>query len=278
MKINSLLQKIGHRRRRETLAPPALGEAMRFPYGPFRFKARLPKGREYSILVSADLRTWTEIARGVAGEQAIEYIDSDAFKFSYRFYRLQTGAVYSTNLIGYASVTLPPGFSMIANPFETSDTVADIFKSWPDGTTLNKFDTRLFRLTENGVKEGKWSHPAERLAPGEGAIFFNPTSDYKSVSFVGEVLLGNLAVPIPAGFSIRSSLVPQPGHLADDLHFPIADGDVIHIFDREDQKYVLHPYEGGKWTAGPPILSVGESFWVAKTEPGNWIRNFGVEG
>ena len=72
--------------------------------------------------------------------------------------------------------------------------------------------------------------------------------------------------------------MPQPGNLADDLHFPIANGDVIHIFDREGQKYVLHPYEDGKWTAGQPVLSVGESFWVAKTDPGNWIRNFVIEG
>ena len=63
----------------------------------------------------------------------------------------------------------------------------------------------------------------------------------------------------------------------DDLGFPIADGNVIHLFDRERQKYVLHPYENSQWLAGPPILSVGESFWVAKTEAGNWIRNLVVD-
>jgi hypothetical protein len=67
--------------------------------------------------------------------------------------------------------------------------------------------------------------------------------------------------------------VPQPGSLVEDLEFPIANGDVIHLFDRERQQYVLHPYENGKWTAGTPMLSVGEAFWVAKTEPGHWTRN-----
>jgi hypothetical protein len=277
MKLNSLLNRFGGRRALETFGPPALGDAVRFPYGPFRFKSRLPKGRQYAILASNDVRTWTTIARDIAGEEAFEYIDSDAFKFSYRFYRLQTGELFSANIIGYAAVTLPPGFSMIANPFDSAQTVAEIFADWPPGTTVNKFDTRLFRLAENGIKDGQWTNTSERLLPGEGAIFFNPTLDYKSVSFVGQVLTGNLSLPIPAGFSIRSSLVPQAGNLVDDLHFPIADGDVIHIFDREGQKYVLHPYEGGKWTAGPPILSVGEAFWVAKTAPGNWIRNFVVE-
>ena len=114
--------------------------------------------------------------------------------------------------------------------------------------------------------------------PGEGAIFFNPTSDYKSVSFAGEVLQGHLSVPVPGGFSIRSSLIPQPGNLADDLRFPIANGDVIHLFDREQQKYLLHPFEEDKWTAGPPIIGVGEAFWVAKTDPGNWIRSVNSDG
>jgi hypothetical protein len=87
------------------------------------------------------------------------------------------------------------------------------------------------------------------------------------------VLQGNLAMPVPAGFSLRSSLVPRAGNLQEDLGFPIADGDVIHVFDRDQQKYVLHPFEGGKWQNGPPILSVGESFWVAKTDPANWTRD-----
>jgi hypothetical protein len=132
-------------------------------------------------------------------------------------------------------------------------------------------------LVENGVKGGKWINKTEKLVPGEGAIFFNPSTDYRSVSFAGEVLQGHLSMPVPSGFSIRSSLVPQPGNLVEDLHFPVANGDVIHLFEREHQKYVLYPFEDGKWTAGPPIIGVGEAFWVAKTEPGNWIRNVTAE-
>ena len=187
------------------------------------------------------------------------------------------GDVLSLNVIGYASVTLPPGFSMIANPLDgPSNSVGEMFKGWPDGTTLNKFDTRFFRLAENEIKFGKWTNPGEKLLPGEGAIFFNPTSDYKSHSFVGEVMQGNLSIPIPSGFSIRSSLLPLAGSL-EELDFPISDGDVIHVFDRDRQTYVLYPYEGGKWTTGQPALSVGESFWVAKTSPGNWTQNFSAK-
>jgi hypothetical protein len=279
MKLESLAQKISDVRalvgkKAEPIAPPELRGGRRFPYGPFQFKTQLPKGTKYTIHAATDLKTWAPIGRGIATGEAFDYIDSEAFKHSYRFYRLVTEQVESANLIGYASVTLPPGFTMLANPLEAANnTVAELFQGWPDGTTLNKFDTRFFRLTENAIKSGKWINPAEKLLPGEGAIFFNPTSDYRPLSFVGEVMQGNLSVPIPSGFSIRSSLLPQPGNLQD-LGFPIAEGDVIHLFDRDRQKYVLHPYEAGKWTEGPPIVSVGESFWVAKTQAGNWVRSF----
>jgi hypothetical protein len=89
-------------------------------------------------------------------------------------------------------------------------------------------------------------------------------------------MLGQLSMPIPAGFSLRSSLVPKPGQLHEDLRFPITNGDVIHLFDRDRQQYVLYPFEDGKWTSGPPVLSVGEAFWVAKTSAGSWTRSLNI--
>jgi hypothetical protein len=283
MSIQTLVQKVGgalgFKKKAGEVVAPVLTEPARFPYGPFRFKARTSKGIAYSILASSDLMHWSLIGQGIAPGEELEYVDSDAAKFGYRFYRLLAADLPSVNVIGYASVALPPGFSLIANPFDGHDnTVGTTFTGWPDGTTINKYDTRQIQLNENAVKNGKWTNPQERLLRGEGAMFFNPTEDYKSHSFVGEVVQGNLTMPVPAGFSLRSSLVPKAGNLSEDLGFPISDGDVVHMFDRDRQKYVLHPFENGKWPAGAPILSVGESFWVAKTEPGNWTRNLQVSG
>lgn len=269
MMLESLIKRLSAGKQTESAAPPQLVHPVRVPYGHFRFKTQLGKGQHYQVHASTDLRTWTPLGSDTAGAEPFEYIDAEAFKFSYRFYRLRAGAGPLSNVLGFATQTLPPGFSMIANPFDTRESIAELLKGWPDGTTLNKFDTRLFKLGENAVQAGRWSNPSERLLPGEGAIFYNPTSDYKVLSFVGNVLQGSQSTPIPGGFSIRSSLRPQPGNL-DELGFPIANGDVIHLFDREGQKYVLYPFEEGKWSSGIPVVSVGESFWVAKTEAGNW--------
>jgi hypothetical protein len=260
-------------RREETAAAPTLAGWRRFPYGPFRFEVHLAKGAEYAVQASNDFQNWSQLAKDIARGPTVEYVDSEAFKFNYRYYRVMAKNVPSDNVIGYASTTLPPGFSMIANPFTgQGDSVEEIFHGWAEGTTLSRFDTRLFKMAENAVQHGKWTNPTERLVPGEGAMFFNPSSDYKSTSFVGEVSQGHLSVPIPAGFSIRSSLLPQFGHLQEELGFPVAEGDVIHIFDRDRQKYVLYPFEDGKWTSGAPVVSLCESFWVAKKDAANWRR------
>jgi len=109
-------------------------------------------------------------------------------------------------------------------------------------------------------------------APGEGAIFFNPTSDFKNINFIGEVTRGNLLLPIAAGFSIRSSQIPKPGRLHSDLGFPISEGDVIHLFDRDRQNYVIYQYDKKKWSSNPPVVNVGEAFWIGKTAPGDWVQ------
>src|SRR5262249_1996559 len=128
------------------------------------------------------------------------------------------------------------------------------------------------QLKENCFRDGKWTNPHEKLAPGEGALIHNPTSDYRSLNFVGEIIPGKLTLPIPQGFSVRSSLVPVPGRLDTDLGFPMAAGDSIQWLEGEREDYVGNDYARAKWDETPPLISVAESFWIAKAAPGNWTQ------
>ena len=275
MRKRSFFEKIRARtggigKRAEPFEPPTIGSAVRFPYGPFQFKIEVSKGVLYEIEATTNLRNWLSIFRSTASG-ASDFLDSDAAKFSYRFYRVNSNGLYSVKTIGYASIILAPGFSMVGNPLVGGhDSLPELFKEMPEGTNVSKFDSRLHRLRENALKGGIWSNPGERIGFGEGAIVFNPSSDYRVLTFVGEVNLDGVSIPVPAGFSIQTSTVPEPGALHPDLRFPISDEDVIHLFDRDQQKYVLYPYNNGTWSAGPPIVGVAESFWVAKRSPGNW--------
>jgi hypothetical protein len=253
--------------------PPKLSQPKRFPYGQFQMQITLPGNREYAVEATTDLRHWNEIFSTVASGPSTEFLDTSATNFSYRFYRVRVDNLFSPNVLGYVSVTAPPGFSLIANALAGDDnTIQGLFPRVPEGATLTKFDTHLFRLSKNAFREGQWSNPGETLMPGEGAIFFNPAQEFKCLGMTGEVLQGDLSLPIPAGFSVRSSMLPLPGQLDSDLLFPVADDDVIHLYDRDRQKYLVYAYQTGKWSPEPPILGVGESFWVGKTNAGNWNR------
>jgi hypothetical protein len=277
--MNGLIDKIRHggtsfwRRQQVTDDAPELVEPIRNPYGAFRFVIKVAKGTAFEIHASTNLKVWRTIAQDTAAGEEVEFVDPEASKFSFRFYRVLAGTMFSTSVIGYASTTLPPGCSMIANPFEAaSNDVANLLKGMPEGTRLNKFDAQVYQLKENHFRDGKWSNPHEKLVPGEGALLHNPTSDYRSLNFVGEIIPGKLTLPIPQGFSVRSSLVPVPGRLDTDLGFPVGEGDSIHLFDRDKQDYVVYDYDPAKWEENPPLISVGESFWVAKAAPGNWSQ------
>ncbi|MEW6160067.1 MAG: hypothetical protein AB1813_21770 [Verrucomicrobiota bacterium] len=253
---------------------PRLVSPKRTPYGPFQFQINLTKGATFEVQATTDLRHWETLGAQLSHSETTEFLDSNAPRHNLRFYRVLAGGTVSTNVIGYVSVTLPPGHAMISNPLlAQNNRVEALFPDLPEGTTFDKFDTTLFKLTKNGVTNGVWTNPQEVLLPGEGAIILNPTSDVKTLNFVGEVPQGDLSLPIPAGFSIRSSLLPLPGALDTDLGFPITNGDVIHLFDREQQKYIIYTFEQNRWTPSQPVIASGEAFWVGKTAAGNWVQS-----
>ena len=276
--MKSLLQKLSlgsiGTSRQNAIGPPRLVSPIRFPYGPFQFKAHVGTDVPYHVEASSNLMAWETICSGRARAD-MDFVDSDASKFSHRFYRLSADGVLSCNVTGYVTSTLSPGFSTVANPLRSEDSrIATLFKGMPDGMTVSRFDARTHELAENTLQRGKWSNESQALAPGDGAIVFNPGSDYRPLSFVGDVLLGNSSIPIPAGFSLRGPLVPQAGRLDTELAFPIGEGDVIHLFDRDKQSYVLCSYLNKAWTPHPPVIGVGESFWIAKKEARNWVSVF----
>ncbi|MFN7137900.1 MAG: hypothetical protein ACK4UN_01020 [Limisphaerales bacterium] len=269
--ITSFIRK----NRLEEAVPPTLRGARKFPYGAFFFEFLASKGCPYEIQASANLKLWETVAKGVSSSECTEFIDSEAPRFKYRFYRVNSGVLSSTNVVGFATVYAPPGFSLIANPFESSaEFIGLILPNMPEGTALHKFSSTQHKMVETKFSKGRWSNPMEKFVAGEGGLFFNPTSETFSLQFCGEVAQGHLLNPVPAGFSIRSSLVPMAGQINTDLEFPLTEGDSIQIFDREKQEYITYDYPSKKWEIDPPIVGVGEAFWVEKSSPANWVRNF----
>jgi hypothetical protein len=216
--------------------------------------------------------------------------------------------VYSLNAVGYINVTVPPGYSILANQLNTTNNnisplldsqVADGSK---DGVVLFKFNgssyTAIVADQYNGPIYGgtsPWDGPATSttLNPGEAVFVHNQYSTNLTFTFVGTVLQGSLTNTLPVGFSLVSSLVPQAGRLDADLGMTEVDGDIVFIFNNATGNYLPYPgdqYNGptyggpAPWDApsGQPVyptVSVGQGFFY-KAQPGNgantWVRSFTV--
>jgi hypothetical protein len=133
--------------------------------------------------------------------------------------------VYSVNSVGYINVTLPPGFSMVGNQLiSTANKVSDILPAPPLGTQVLSWNGSGFNVIEYadiGFGPG-WSGDLA-LDVGSGVFIKNPTASDMTITFVGEVPQGaDSNTTIPAGFSIRSSTVPQAGNVIQDFGFPSA--------------------------------------------------------
>jgi hypothetical protein len=187
-------------------------------------------------------------------------------------------SVFSVNAVGFVTVDVPKGLSMIANPLVApTNTISALFASAADGTTIYKYDGTSFSI--NTFDLGEWGTPGDTLVPGEGAFIRNSSAALFQITFVGEVKQGTtppLSHNVPKGLSIQSSEVPQSGKVVTDLNFPASDGDTIYIYDNASAAYVIHTLDLGEWSSGEPVPKVGEAFFVKKVDAKPWTRSFTV--
>jgi hypothetical protein len=187
-------------------------------------------------------------------------------------------AVYSVNAVGYVNTALLAGYNLISNPLDNKATdgnkVKTLFASLAGGSQIFIFNSATGKYDTAQVDEfsGEITGTAANfdLKPGDGA--FVRVDAAATITFVGEVPAGQLSNPIPVGFSIKSSQVPQAG-TATALGFPAADGDQIFVFNESTQKYATSTYEFGAWDTDPTI-DVGEAVFVRTDAAKNWTRNF----
>jgi len=182
--------------------------------------------------------------------------------------------VTSVNVVGYVNVNVPKGFSFIANQLvgastsvksllttaTVTDTESTVVYKWNAGFDGNTFDG------------ADWDNNDSTLNPGEGALIYAPAAF--TVTFVGEVKQGTLTTPVPAGFSIISSQVPQSGGLVTDLKFSPGADDIVYKWN---SGFDGNGFDGSAWDAGEPTIDVGSAFLyynagAAKT----WSRTFSV--
>jgi hypothetical protein len=180
-------------------------------------------------------------------------------------------SVYSVNAVGYVNLSLPVGYSMIANPLNTTNnTLNALLSDVPNSTQLLKWNGTGFDVATFFF--GAWDNNLT-LDPGEGA-FINLGAAH-TVTFVGEVMQGSLVNPIPAGYSIRASQVPQSGGVTTTLGLTQLDnGSQILLWNGSG--YDVHTLFFGNWDPSEPTVNVGQSFFINAGAATSWTRTFSV--
>jgi hypothetical protein len=200
--------------------------------------------------------------------------------------------VYSVNAVGYVNRTLKPGYNLVANPLNAADnTIGSVFMNFQGGP---KNGTIIYKLVGSGFQssryddlDGFYSGQATTLTvvPGEGVYVLIPGTEDKTITFVGEVVQGPTSTPLPRGFSIKSSVVPQavkPDALGAGS-IPAANGDIIYRYNTTTKGFDSYRFDDldGTWShngvAGLPVFDVGEAFYYLRVGAAtNWTRTFSV--
>lgn len=259
-------------RKRRSIVPPRLSNPVRYPFGEFEMRIHASPGQELQVSSTRDLKHWEPLETISAAREATVYSDQKAGRAAALFYRVASGA-FMSNMLGFISVEIPPGYSMLANPLRgTASEVSALLPSMPEETTLSKFSLVTFSLSKNTFGPKGWSNPSETLTLGEGALIFNPADTSLTARFVGEVSAEHNTLPIHSGTTIRGSMLPLAGRLDADLAFPIGEGDVVSIYSNHNEKYREYRYGAAGWDGDPPLLRLGEAFWIAKNTSAVWTQ------
>jgi hypothetical protein len=210
--------------------------------------------------------------------------------------------VFSVNAVGYVNTPLVPGFNLISNPLDnkTGNQIANLFNgntlSRAAGAAVPAGTVIYYYIPGTGFDFVSWddidlkftpdTKAATVIAPGSGVFVKNPLPAGQNMTntFVGEVPQSGatpLSHPIPAGFSIQASEVPQEG-AADTLGLVGADGDRIYFFTPATQGYTApFQYDAGFGEWSPALstrpLKVGEAmFYQNRGAARTWTRTFTV--
>jgi hypothetical protein len=193
------------------------------------------------------------------------------------------GTVYSVNVVGYINLTLTNNFNLIANQLDNGagNLVTNMFTGLPAQTVIYKFNGATYTsLTYLGAPG--WTPPAARtmtLAPGEGVFVKRPAGSTApiNVTFVGEVMQGDLVNPVVVGFDIYSAMVPQAGGITTVHNYQPANQDVVYKFNGTTYSSKTWLQALNRWNpAGEPTVEVGEAVFIRSRTAKNWTRTFNV--
>ena len=197
--------------------------------------------------------------------------------------------VYSLNVVGYINLTLTNGLNLIANQLDADGTMTNnyttnIFSTnMPSGTRIYVFDPVAGNFSAQTRWNGStWSGNLPSIdvamAPGRGFFVNVAGASPVTLTLTGQVIQGTNSVPIVSGLQIVSSIPPIAGGIQTVMGYSPTLSDRVYQFSALAQNYASsHRYTGASWTAGEPVLGVGDAVFLQAAAATNWVQAFVVQ-
>jgi hypothetical protein len=205
--------------------------------------------------------------------------------------------VYSQNVVGYVNVVVTNnGYTQISTPLDYDGSGTNNRITYLIGTNLPKNSIvevwngtgfTLDSFTGKGAAVGAWGNTNLMLNPGLGYFVYNPSNNPVTLTFVGNVLQGNLTNGIIRSTGQYSSLgymAPISGGISSVLGYKASPNDQIMIFNMTNSAgtggYNIFTFNGktSKWSPSEPVIQVGQGFFVNTTNTGATLNtNFVVQ-
>ncbi len=166
-------------------------------------------------------------------------------------------SVYSLNIVGYATLSIPSGYSLLANPLSAGVTNgANEIMPIIDGEIILTWTGTKYQQTGYDSGFGGWvggdgttpSVPPS-LPPGAGFFFFNPGAA-TNVTFVGQVVPNpgsTNTITLASGYNLVGSAIPATVTAITNapVSLPVIDGMILLQWDQAHQKYVQTGFDSG---------------------------------
>jgi hypothetical protein len=202
----------------------------------------------------------------------------------------------STNIVAYATVSVAPGYNLLANPFSTGlSNGANEIMPIIDGEIILTWTGTTFIQTGYDLGFGGWvafngQTPSlvPKLPPGEGFFFYNPGTNPTNFTFTGQLVpspsITNCLV-LESGYSLLGS--PLAMGVRQITNFPVSlpaiDGMLILQWTGTNYLQTGYDLGAGGWVKADdqtptvaPSYAIGQGFFLfnPSTVAINWCQYF----
>ena len=248
-----------------------------------------PAATVVPIYASPDLYYWTLVGNASLSGGVGVFTDDHAVDFVHRYYRVGDDCCVSANVLGFIKYPVQANkYTLIGNQLDSPDHhISALIPDSPVGSVPLR--TQVYKYVGGAIGyiipafdefDLAWS-PDVTIDTGEG--FWILCERDITVTIIGNVKQGVLNNPLPNGYRLVCSMVPEAGYVDSDLFLSCGEpGDQIYKRNSDGTGWIVFQFDyfTPVWSGPPgfprPFFNVGEAFFYRSNSDKVWTRNFSV--